>query len=288
MFETGKFTPLTAPPGSTFDRRAPVGSPGPTSGDHNGRVVAGPRISVIVPTLNEAQNLPYVFAKLPRGIFEVLVVDGFSTDDTTKVALQLRRDVRVIRQHRRGKGNALACGFANARGDVIVTLDADGSADPAEIGAFVQALEDGADFAKGSRFRDGGGSHDITRSRRAGNWVLSRLVNLLFGTGYTDLCYGYNAFWTRCLPAIGADCDGFEVETMLNIRIKRAGLKVVEVPSFERQRIHGESKLSILRDGLRVLRTIIRERLRLRAPAGATDGAVQRVVDSSEAELKAA
>lgn len=216
-------------------------------------------------------------------------MDGFSTDDTIEMARRLRPDVRVVHQTRPGKGNALARGFANARGDVIVTLDADGSADPTEISAFVAALLNGADYAKGSRFLPGGGSNDITISRRAGNWVLSRLVNLLFGTRYSDLCYGFNAFWKHSLRSIDVDCDGFEVETFLNIRIKEANLNVVEVPSFEWPRIHGESHLGVLRDGQRVLRTILRERMRWeQALVEPTDDEPTQVVDSREAELESA
>jgi glycosyltransferase involved in cell wall biosynthesis len=221
-----------------------------------------PRVSVVVPTLNESKNLPHVFAELPAGLFEVIVVDGFSTDDTPDVARALRPDVRVIDQTRRGKGNALACGFEAARGDIIVMLDADGSADPAEVPRFVAPLVAGADFAKGTRFTRGGGSADITRLRKLGNGALSASVNLLFGTRYTDLCYGYNAFWRHCLPYMDVDCDGFEVETLINIRIARAGLQVVEVPSFERRRISGVSNLNAYRDGRRVARTILRERFR--------------------------
>ena len=221
-------------------------------------------MSVVVPTLNEAENLPHVLARIPSH-YEVILVDGNSTDGTPEVARGLRPDVRVVKQSRRGKGEALACGFAAAEGDIIVMLDADGSAQPEEITRFVDALVGGADFAKGSRFVDGGGSSDITRLRRSGNAALSGLVNLLFGTRYTDLCYGYNAFWRHCLPAIKVDCDGFEVETLINIRAARAGLRIIEVPSFEESRIHGNSNLRTFRDGWRVLRTIVRERLE-RAP----------------------
>jgi glycosyltransferase involved in cell wall biosynthesis len=165
----------------------------------------------------------------------------------------------VVQQTRRGKGNALCCGFAACRGDIIVMLDADGSTDGAEIHRFITALR-GADFAKGSRFLRGGGSVDITGLRRLGNWGLTRLVNVLYGTRYTDLCYGYNAFWRRCLPYIGLDCDGFEVETLINIRIAQARLRVREVPSIEGRRIYGESNLNAWRDGRRILKTILSER----------------------------
>ena len=117
-----------------------------------------PRVSVVVPTLNEAKNLPHVFSLLPADLHEVIVVDGRSTDDTVAVARALRPDVRVVLQNRKGKGNAMACGFTAVTGDIVVMLDADGSADPREIPRFVAALVAGADFAKGSRFATGAGA----------------------------------------------------------------------------------------------------------------------------------
>src|SRR5947209_2892035 len=219
-------------------------------------------ISAVIPTLNEAANLPHVFARIPECVDEVVIVDGHSTDDTVAVAQALRPEVRVVLQEGRGKGNALACGFAAARGDIIVMIDADGSTDPAEIPAFVAPLLDGADFAKGSRFARGGGSVDITPLRDLGNKFLNGVVNLLYRTRYTDLCYGYNAFWRDVLPVMNVDCDGFEVETLINVRVAKAGLSIAEVPSVEQERIYGVSKLHPVRDGLRVMRTILRERVR--------------------------
>jgi len=228
----------------------------------DGRAVAPyPRVSVVIPARNEALNLPFVLARLPTGLFEVILVDGHSNDNTVAVARSCRPDIRVVHQGRVGKGNALACGFAAARGDVIVTLDADGSSKPEEISRFVAPLRDGADFAKGSRFLPGGGSADITALRRGGNYALVLLVNALFRTNYTDLCYGFNAFWTDCLPRLEVNSDGFEVESLLNIRAARAGLKVAEVPSFEPGRLNGLSNLRAWSDGLRVLRTVLSEYL---------------------------
>ena len=228
-------------------------------------------ISVVIPTLNEAANLPHVLARLPSWVDEVVLVDGHSVDDTIEVARAVRADVRVILQNGRGKGNALACGFAAARGEIIVMLDADASNDPAEITRFVEVLLAGNDFAKGSRFAPGGLSTDITGLRRFGNRGLNGLVNALFGTRYSDLCYGYNAFWRHCLPHMNVTCDGFEVETLINVRVARAGLAVAEVPSVEHARLYGESKLRTLPDGFRVLRTILRERMRATNPAVSPD-----------------
>ncbi|MGI8799780.1 MAG: glycosyltransferase family 2 protein [Pseudonocardia sp.] len=242
---------------------------------------ANPRISVVVPVRNEARNLEIVLPALVRAVpsvHEVIVVDGHSSDDSVAAARAALPWVRVITQSRRGKGNAMACGFAGATGDVLVMLDADGSADPAEIPAFVAALVAGADFAKGSRFVPGGGSEDITWLRKTGNLGLNGVANTLFGTSYTDLCYGYNAFWADLLPllelpAVDAPAsegemlwgDGFEIETVLNCRVAAAGVKIVEVPSMERHRIHGQSNLRTFADGSRVLRTLIAEYRRAQA-----------------------
>ena len=220
-----------------------------------------PLLSVVIPTTNESSNLPHVLVEIPDEVHEVILVDGHSSDPTVEVARALRPDIQVIHQNGMGKGSALMQGFARARGDIVVMLDADGSTSPKEIPRFIHALQSGADFAKGSRFLPGGGSADITALRRLGNRALTGLVNALFGTRYTDLCYGYNAFWRRCLPLLQVDCNGFEVETLINIRSARSGLTVVEVPSYESTRLHGTSGLRVIRDGWRVLRTIVHERL---------------------------
>jgi len=250
------------------------------------RGVRRPRVSVVIPALNEAANIAAVLTALDPDLFEVILVDGNSTDGTIARALAARPDLRVVRQTRHGKGNALACGFHACRGDIIAMLDADGSTDVREIPAFVEALQAGCHFAKGTRFDRGGGSDDITRLRAWGNTALNQLVNRLYETDYSDLCYGYNAFWSACLPFLGCSepgyeidprspavatprssevrwGDGFEIETLLTVRVSMLGMSVTEVGSYESCRVFGRSNLHAGRDGLRVLRTIARERRRL-------------------------
>ncbi|MBS1878043.1 MAG: glycosyltransferase [Actinobacteria bacterium] len=227
------------------------------------------KVSVVVPAMNEEKNIGHVLRELPEGLHEVILVDGNSRDGTIAAAREAYPEIRVTSQNGRGKGDAFRTGFAAVTGNLIVMLDADGSADPAEIPRFVAALEAGADFAKGSRFLEGGGSADITWTRQLGNACLSGAANLSHGTHFTDLCYGYNAFWARCLPFISLDVPGFEVETLINLRMAAAGMKITEVPSYEKDRLHGESNLKTFRDGFRVLGTILREarkRQRVGAP----------------------
>jgi glycosyltransferase involved in cell wall biosynthesis len=215
-----------------------------------------PSVSVVIPTLNEAGNLPHVLPRLPSWIHELVIVDGLSTDDTVAVAKSYAPRAKVVMVSTPGKGAALRAGFAACTGDIVVMLDADGSTDPQEIPAFVGLLLSGADVVMGSRFTLGGGTDDMERHRRMGNWALTRLVRLGFGARFSDLCYGYTAFWRDVLPVISGPFRGFEVETVIHIRAVRAGLRIAEVPSFESIRISGTTNLRTVRDGFRVLRAI--------------------------------
>ncbi|WP_328588636.1 glycosyltransferase family 2 protein [Arthrobacter cheniae] len=235
-------------------------------------------ISVVIPTLNEARNIPWVLRRMPTYVDEVVIVDGRSTDNTVGVAQALREDIVVVNEKRKGKGVALRSGFAAATGDIIVMLDADGSMDPQEIGWFVSPLQHDYDFVKGSRYVTGGGSEDLTWLRRTGNRALTGLANAVLHSNYSDLCYGYIAFRRECLVVLQLESDGFEIETELIVRAARAGLRIAEVPSFELDRISGASNLQTFRDGWRVLGTMAHECLLWEAPtAGARPEALRRV-----------
>jgi glycosyltransferase involved in cell wall biosynthesis len=220
-------------------------------------------VSVVIPALNEANNLPYVLSQIPRWIDEIFLVDGHSTDNTLTVAKELRPNIRIILQPGEGKGDALRAGFKAAQGDIVVMLDADGSMRGDEILSYVDALLAGYDMVKGSRFIQGGASSDLTLIRRLGNRGLVLLVRSLFGGSYSDLCYGYSAFWRDVLPVFFLEDEpdhlGFEIEALMGARALVSGLKVAEVPSLEARRIHGMSQLHALYDGWRVLKTIMRE-----------------------------
>jgi CheY-like chemotaxis protein len=240
-----------------FDRR--VYSPIPQRADTTR--VQRPTVSVVLPTLNEAENLPLVLPYLPmEWIDEVILVDGRSTDRTVEVAQQLMPSIKIVLEPRAGKGFALRAGIRDSTCDIVIAMDADGSNDPREIPRYVVSLCEGSDFVKGSRFAHGGGTTDMPRFRQLGNWFFVSLVNLFFNVHFTDLCYGYFGFWRYCLDCLNLDdADGFEIDTAIYVRALLQRLRLTEIPSFEGYRFRGEGKLRTFPDGMRVLVTILRE-----------------------------
>ncbi|MFC1947584.1 glycosyltransferase family 2 protein [Chloroflexota bacterium] len=220
-----------------------------------------PTLTVIIPTFNEENNIQPVLSGLPDMVDEVLIVDGNSRDNTVNRVRELLPDAKIIYQPGKGKGDALRYGFENAVGDIIVTIDADGSMDPAEIPTFVEPILNGYDYVKGSRFLPLGGTTDMVWYRRLANKMFVILVNIFYGSRYTDLCYGYNALHKRVLDKVTYESDGFEIETEMHIKAKKHNLLIAEVPSFEDKRVHGEGKLKTFSDGWRILKTILRERV---------------------------
>lgn len=213
----------------------------------------------MIPALNEAEGLRELLPQVPAVVDQLIVVDGASTDGTEQVVRRLRPDAVLLRQRGRGKGNAIKHGLAIADGDVIVTMDADGSMRPGDIPVLVEKLRDGFDFVKGSRSLPGAGSDDFTRVRRVGNDGLTRFTNALFGCNYTDITFGFNAYWRDTIAHLGRLGDGFEFEIQVAIRSATVGMHTGEVPAYELPRIGGLSKLNPFTDGVGILRIILAE-----------------------------
>jgi glycosyltransferase involved in cell wall biosynthesis len=216
-------------------------------------------VTALICAHNEAENLPHVLPFMPDFVDEVLMIDGHSTDETVAIARQLCPAIRILQQTGTGKGPALRYGVEQARGDIIVTLDADGETDPLELPRFLDALLAGGDWIKGSRFQDGYNGKPLKRI--FGNWVIAKTCNFLYGTRFTDVCCGYNAFWRRVPAEVDLwAADGWNYEPLLVARLLRAGRDVRETGYRYRGRLGGDSKLPDWPQGLRAIWALVRER----------------------------
>jgi glycosyltransferase involved in cell wall biosynthesis len=238
----------TIPPAESSTARADTGA----------KSAVRPSVSLVIPVRNEARNIASVLEQIADDVDEIILVDGNSTDVTVITARAYRPDLRIVPQQGTGKGSALRTGFQAATGDIIVMMDADGSMSPQEIRHYVHFLTYGYDFVKGSRFISGGGSLDITWFRRLGNLFLLTAFNTAYDAHLTDLCYGFCAFHRRYLEHLRLSATGFEIEAEMTVRAMQAGLRIAEVPSLELPRRTGASNLHAIRDGIRVLRTVLR------------------------------
>jgi len=220
------------------------------------------KVSFVIPTLNEEGNI----AELLEGVkheaaskkldHEIIVVDGHSSDRTVEIAKA--HGARVVYDEL-GKGSALRAGFKEAGGDVIVSIDADLSHHPKEIGMLVDGIGAGYDIVMGSRFMQGGGTADMEWYRMAGNRAFVWLTNALYGSQYSDLCYGYRAIRRSALRRMRLKTNGFGIEAEISTEAVKRGLRTVEVPSFEKKRNSGAGKLKTFRDGLDILKIIVRK-----------------------------
>jgi glycosyltransferase involved in cell wall biosynthesis len=220
-----------------------------------------PYISIIIPTFNEAKGIGKTIREVKSVMdgysYEIVVVDDKRSKDGTK-GIARRLGARVLVPPETGKGFALIFGFEHANGDLLISMDADLSNRPKELKLLIAGIEAGYDVCMGSRFLVGGGSDDMPLIRKFGDKLFVTIVNVLYGSHYTDMCYGYRSFSKRALKQLNLMEKGFGIETEMNIKAQKAGLKILEVPSYEKKRGGGNGKLNTFRDGYIILSTILR------------------------------
>ena len=217
------------------------------------------RVSVVIPCLNEAESIGQCVITAQRVLDEhgldgeVIVVDNASDDGSGDLAA--RAGARVVDEPRRGYGSAYLAGFAAARGEYIVMIDADLTYDFEEIPRFVRELDSGGDLVMGNRMQavQPGAMSALSR---IGNPLLSGFLNLLFRTPVRDAHCGMRALRRDVLPVLALQATGMELASEMVIRASRGGLEIRELPIALHRR-EGESKLSPFRDGWRHLRLML-------------------------------
>jgi glycosyltransferase involved in cell wall biosynthesis len=214
--------------------------------------VTNPLISVVIPAFNEENNISEILTHTEAVLeslgfpFEVIVVD-----DGSKAKL-------ISYSNNRGKGYALRKGLANAKGEILVTMDADGSHRPEEILKIIQPLFYGVDVVIGSRFLKNHGGKITSRLNTLGNHMFNVLILIITKKKITDSQTGFRAFKRKTLKGMGLFSTGYEIDSELTIKTLRNGFRVHEEPVSCDQRRNGMSKLSPLKDGIAILKTILK------------------------------
>lgn len=207
-----------------------------------------PTLTVIIPTKDEAQTISRVIDEVRPFVDEILIVDGWSNDGTFEIASR-QECVKVFRDDRRGKGSAMRQGLAQANGDIVVFMDADGSHVAHDIERLVEPIvKDEADMVIGCRMR--GGSDEFAGSwtlfvRLWGNNMLTVLINMRHSVRLTDSQNGFRAARTALLRQLDLKENRHTLELEMILKALKTGCRVAQIPSHEYQRQYGSSKLSV-------------------------------------------
>lgn len=215
------------------------------------------KASVIVITLNEVESIASVLQDIPQTeVQEIVVIDGHSTDGTPDLVRGL--GYQVITQDGKGYGNAFLTGIKHAKGDVLILMDGDGSQNPKDIPLLLEKIAEGYDVVLGSRYLPTSGSEDDTAIRHFGNKFFTWLTNFLHNMKISDSLFLFTAIRKEVFQKIELQSQSFEFCVEVPIRAHKAGFKFSEVPSFERKRFYGKSRVNVFYHGLRIFWLIIK------------------------------
>jgi len=216
-----------------------------------------PKVSVIIPALNEVGSIGAVLNDIPKDrVDEVLVADGGSTDGTVELVTKL--GYSIITQAQKGFGAAIDNGFKQAKGDIVVVLNADGSQNPKDIPKLLDKIDEGYDLVLASRYSPGGGSEEDTFTHFIGNRIFTFLCNMIYKINVSDVLYFFLAARKEIFEKVITNCPhaGYCVE--LPIKTRRAGFRIGEIPSFEKKRTAGKAKVHTFSTGFKILMTLLK------------------------------
>jgi glycosyltransferase involved in cell wall biosynthesis len=214
--------------------------------------------TLLLPTLNEIEAARVIIPQLRKEwVDEIIVVDGGSTDGT--VEYMRCAGLRVHLQTVRGYGEGMLEAMHLANGDIIIEFNPDGNCIPDDIPRIIAKVREGYDLVIGSRYRDGAKSDDDNWLTALGNWMFTRIVNVLFGTRYTDALVGFRAYRRNEALRLNFDASGLSWPCQSSTRFARAGLRVTEIAANEPARIGGIRKMMPLWTGLQIARLILRD-----------------------------
>jgi len=213
--------------------------------------------SLVMLCLNEMECLKVILPQIDlKWVDEALIIDGGSTDGSIEFAQSL--GFTVIRQKGKGLLSGVKEGIEAAKSDVIIGFTPDGNMLPERIPELVAKMKEGYEMVICSRYYKGAKSYDDSAISGFGNWMFTKMVNILFKADYTDVLGYYRAYKKDLIPRLGLEVK-LSIDTQLCIRCAKRKLKVAEISGDEPRRIAGNSSRSIIRNGLIELSTILGE-----------------------------
>lgn len=222
------------------------------------------KVTVVIPTYDEEGSIEKTITEIPRKYIDEIIVVDRSSDRTAQIAKRL--GCRVLRQQGKGFGNALRQGIENASGDIVLIMDADGSQNPRDIPMLINRVREGYDYVLASRYTVGSHSEDDTLLRSFGNWLITWTFNRMFHVNTSDSIFLFTAVRKKEYERLNLRSDGFEYCIELLAKAYVAGLKMVEIPSIERKRYAGRTKVNDFLTGYNLLKSIFLWRLKLAKP----------------------
>lgn len=219
-------------------------------------------VSIVIPAYNEEKTIGYVIEKTTKVMdslglpYEIIVVDDGSIDRTRENASNYKVKV-LFNERNMGKGYALRRGFRSARGNIIITMDADGSHDPKEIPLLIKPALEGADMVAGSRFL-GGQKGYTSKLHILGNKIINMIIMVMTRKMITDSQTGLRAIRREALKKISLDSNGFEIETEITVKMLKNGFRLQEIPIDCKKREQGRSRIRTLHDSIKIFKTIVK------------------------------
>ncbi|MFH1724409.1 MAG: glycosyltransferase family 2 protein [Elusimicrobiota bacterium] len=216
------------------------------------------KVTLLVPTLNEITGMKAIMPKVKKAwVDEIVLIDGGSTDGTVEYARE--QGYRILHQKSRGITRAYGEALPHLKGDIVIAFSPDGNSVPERIPALIDKMREGYDMVIVSRYLDGASSEDDDRVTALGNWMFTKIINILFGGRYTDSLVMFRAWRNGVVKDVPTTFPRAGLEPYLAIQCAKRKLKVAEISGDEPKRLGDHRKMKPMLNGLNILGLIVTE-----------------------------